>query len=121
MARVRKYPTICYLVVSIIPLIPGASLYYTMQQAVDGAMDRFVSQGLFTAEVTGIMAASIILISSLVRMFLGRHKTNHYNSSVGISFRRRCCFFLNPEAAFQSPAFLQGPPCTLPGHRSAGR
>ena len=77
MARVRKYPTICYLVVSIIPLIPGASLYYTMQQAVDGAMDRFVSQGLFTAEVTGIMAASIILISSLVRMFLGRHKTNH--------------------------------------------
>lgn len=48
-----------------------------MQQAVDGAMDRFVSQGLFTAEVTGIMAASIILISSLVRMFLGRHKTNH--------------------------------------------
>ena len=77
MARVRKYPTICYLVVSIIPLIPGASLYYTMQQAVDGTMDRFVSQGLFTAEVTGIMAASIILISSLVRMFLGRHKTNH--------------------------------------------
>ena len=39
MARVRKYPAICYLVVSIIPLIPGASLYYTMQQAVaDGTV-----------------------------------------------------------------------------------
>lgn len=71
MARVRKYPTICYLVVSIIPLIPGASLYYTMQQAVDGTMDKFVSQGLFTAEVTGIMAASIILVSSLVRICMG--------------------------------------------------
>lgn len=71
MARVRKYPTICYLVVSIIPLIPGASLYYTMRQAVDGAMDKFVSQGLFTAEITGIMAASIILVSSLVRICMG--------------------------------------------------
>lgn len=77
MARVRKYPTICYLVVSIIPLIPGASLYYTMRQAVDGAMDRFVSQGLFTAEVTGIMAASIILVSSLVRIFLSQKSGKH--------------------------------------------
>ena len=84
MARVRKYPTICYLVVSIIPLIPGASLYYTMQQAVDGAMDKFVSQGLFTAEVTGIMAASIILVSSLVRICMGwraMRKHRQYASS----------------------------------------
>lgn len=84
MARVRKYPTICYLVVSIIPLIPGASLYYTMQQAVDGAMDHFVSQGLFTAEVTGIMAASIILVSSLVRILLGRKKEKSRKTSAGI-------------------------------------
>lgn len=71
MARVRKYPTICYLVVSIIPLIPGASLYHTMRLAADGAMDRFAAQGLFTAEETGIMAASIILVSSLVKIYMG--------------------------------------------------
>ncbi len=69
MARVRKYPTICYLVISILPLIPGASLYHTMRYAVDASMERFVYQGLFTAELAGIMAASIILVSSVVRMY----------------------------------------------------
>ena len=69
MARVRKYPTICYLVVSIVPLIPGASLYYTMVYATDRAMDHFVTQGLLTAQTTGIMAASIILVSSLVKIY----------------------------------------------------
>ncbi|MDY3781840.1 MAG: threonine/serine exporter family protein [Candidatus Faecousia sp.] len=72
MARVRKYPTICYLVISIVPLIPGASLYYTMRRAADGAMDKFVSQGLFTAETAGIMAASIILVSSLVKIYYAK-------------------------------------------------
>ena len=74
MARVRKYPTICYLVVSIIPLVPGAGLYHTMRWAVDGSLDRFVSQGLNTAAVAGTMAASIILVSSLVRMYTDRKR-----------------------------------------------
>ena len=74
MARVRKYPTICYLVVSIIPLVPGAGLYHTMRWAVDGSLDRFVSQGLNTAAVAGTMAASIILVSSLVRMHTDRKR-----------------------------------------------
>ena len=78
MARVRKYPTICYLVISIVPLIPGASLYYTMRRAADGTLDAFVTQGLFTAELAGIMAASIILVSSLVKIYSGwKHPRSH--------------------------------------------
>lgn len=69
MARVRKYPTICYLVVSIIPLIPGASLYYSMCHAVDGNLQLFVHRGVYTAELAGIMAASILLVSSIVRLY----------------------------------------------------
>ena len=69
MARLRKFPTICYLVVGIIPLIPGAGLYYTMCWAVDGSMSQFVDQGLRTAGTAGVMAASIILVSSLVRIY----------------------------------------------------
>ena len=77
MARVRKYPTICYLVVSIIPLIPGAGLYHTMRWAVDGSIDQFVSQGFSTAAIAGVMAASIILVSSLVRMYTDRRVKKH--------------------------------------------
>lgn len=74
MARVRKYPTICYLVVSIIPLVPGAGLYHTMRWAVDGSMNQFAAQGLRTAAIAGVMAASIILVSSLVRMYTDRRR-----------------------------------------------
>ena len=36
LARVRKYPAISYLLVSVFPLLPGAGVYYTMNHAVRG-------------------------------------------------------------------------------------
>lgn len=68
MARIRKYPAISYLVVSIFPLIPGASVYYTMNYAVRGQMDAFAQQGLNTAAIAGIMAAAILLGSTTIRL-----------------------------------------------------
>ena len=69
MARIRKYPAISYLVVSIFPLIPGAGVYYTMQYAVQGNMDRFASQGMHTGAIAGIMAVAILLVSTSVRLW----------------------------------------------------
>lgn len=74
MARIRRYPTTCYLVVSIIPLIPGAGIYHTMRYAVDGSMALAASQGLQTAELAGTMAASIILVSSITKVVTSRRK-----------------------------------------------
>lgn len=72
MARLRRYPTTCYLVVSIIPLIPGAGLYHTMRYAVDGSMALAAAQGLQTAGLAGTMAASIILVSSITKIVTNR-------------------------------------------------
>ena len=69
MARIRKYPAISYLVVSIFPLIPGAGVYYTMSHAVQGDMDRFASQGMHTAAIAGVIAVGILLVSTAVRMY----------------------------------------------------
>ena len=69
MARIRKYPTISYLVVSIFPLIPGAGVYYTMRHVLDGNMEMFVKQGVHTAAVAGIMAIGILLISTTFRLY----------------------------------------------------
>lgn len=69
MARIRKYPAISYLVISIIPLIPGAGVYYTMNHAVQGRMEQFASQGMHTAAIAGIMAVGILLISTSFRLF----------------------------------------------------
>lgn len=69
MARIRKYPAISYLVVSVFPLIPGAGVYYTMNYAVRGQMSLFASKGMHTAAIAGIMAVGILLGSTVFRMY----------------------------------------------------
>ncbi len=69
MARIRKYPAISYLVVSIFPMIPGAGVYYTMNYAVQGQMDLFAQKGMFTAAVAGIIAVGVLLGSTVFRMY----------------------------------------------------
>ena len=68
MARVRKYPAISYLVISLIPLIPGSNIYYTAQQAVQGHMEGFIREGTLLVITAGVMAAGIILVSSAARI-----------------------------------------------------
>lgn len=78
MARLRKYPAISYLVVSIFPLIPGAGVYYTMSYAVQGEMELFASKGMFTAATAGIIAVGILLGSTVFRMFFEwKHHLHH--------------------------------------------
>lgn len=76
MARVRKYPAISYLVVSIFPLIPGAGVYYTMNNVVRGDMEAFAARGMHTIAIAGIMAVSILLGSTVFRMY-SDWKTKH--------------------------------------------
>ena len=69
LARIRKYPAISYLVVSVIPLIPGAGVYYAMEHAVRGQMAAFASTGMRTAAIAGVMAVGILLVSTSFRLF----------------------------------------------------
>jgi uncharacterized membrane protein YjjP (DUF1212 family) len=68
MARIRKYPAISYLIVSIFPLIPGAGVYYTMNHALHGDMSAFADRGFHTAAIAGVMAAGILLATTTVRI-----------------------------------------------------
>ena len=67
MARVRKYPAISYLVVSIFPLLPGAGIYYTISAFVQGDMASFASTGSHTIAIAGVLAVGILIISTSVR------------------------------------------------------
>ena len=69
MARIRKYPAISYLVVSIFPLIPGASVYYTMTHAVKGDMASFADMGMRTIAIAGAIAVGILLVSTAFRIW----------------------------------------------------
>ena len=69
MARIRKYPAISYLVISVLPLIPGAGIYYAMQQAILGNMESALAYARSTLATAGVMAAGILVVSTSVRMW----------------------------------------------------
>lgn len=78
MARVRKYPAISYLVVSLFPLIPGAGIYYTMYYAVHGNMERFAAEGTRTGAIAGVMAVGVLLVSTIVRLSYTWKENRHH-------------------------------------------
>jgi uncharacterized membrane protein YjjP (DUF1212 family) len=68
MARRRKCPAIGYLIIGLISLIPGSSLYYTINHVLKGEMSQFADRGMKTITIAGLMAAGILLVSTSVRM-----------------------------------------------------
>lgn len=70
MARVRKCPVTGYLLISFLPLVPGAGIYYTMEYALQGNTQMFLSQGLHTLGLAGSLAVGVLVMASLVRLLL---------------------------------------------------
>lgn len=81
MARVRKYPAISYLISSLLPLIPGSGIYYAAQQAVQGNSEGFVAYGAKTLAIAGVMAVGILLVVTLTKAWVSRHKSHSILSS----------------------------------------
>lgn len=76
MARIRKYPALPYLVISILPLLPGAGIYYTANSLVLNDMHNFGVYGRSTVAISGAMAVGILMVSTIVRLWTVwyRHK-----------------------------------------------
>ena len=67
-ARIVKTPTTTFLVPSLIPLIPGGSLYYTMNYALNEQWSAFGSKAFYTLELAAALALGIIAVTTLTRM-----------------------------------------------------
>lgn len=68
MARIRKHPATPFLVISLLPLIPGGGIYRAVNFAVRGNMGMFADTAIHTAAVAGILAVGILMASSTVRV-----------------------------------------------------
>lgn len=77
LARVEKTPTTTFLVPSIVPLIPGGALYYTMNYALNKQWSAFAQQAFYTLQLAFSLAAGIIAVTTLMRIFqtVLAHKT----------------------------------------------
>lgn len=67
MAMLRKAPVTIFLVTSMIPLVPGGTIFYTMQQLILGNTKEAFQLGLYTFEIAGSIALGILLMAFLIR------------------------------------------------------
>lgn len=67
-ARVIKTPTTTFLVPSLIPLIPGGALYYTMNYALNEQWPAFADKAVYTLGLAAALALGIIAVTTLTRM-----------------------------------------------------
>ena len=67
-ARIFKAPATVFLVVGIIPLVPGGGIYYTMEALINSDMAAFVHKGMETAASAGAIAVGCSLVSSVARI-----------------------------------------------------
>ena len=68
LARLLHTPTTTFVISSLIPLIPGGSLYYTMAAMLEGQTDGFVERAIYTLELTAALALGIVLSGAVARM-----------------------------------------------------
>ena len=68
MARVLKTPTTTFITTSLVPLIPGGSLYYTMSSAFEGDLTRFLERALYTLQLAASLALGIMVATAATRI-----------------------------------------------------
>ncbi len=70
MARIRRCPVTGYLQVALLPLVPGAGIYYTMRYCVEGETQLFLSTLLHTFGFAAALSIGAMLTSSVLRALL---------------------------------------------------
>ena len=68
LARVLKTPTTTFLMTSLIPLIPGGSLYYTMVYAFGGNTQGFATKAIYTLQLASALALGIITVTAVAKI-----------------------------------------------------
>ncbi|ERI90352.1 hypothetical protein HMPREF1982_03955 [Clostridiales bacterium oral taxon 876 str. F0540] len=80
-ARILKAPVTIFSICSIIPLVPGGAMYYTMLESIQGNINKFLSTGLDALSSAGAIAAGILLASSITKLILVFNSKKRISSS----------------------------------------
>ncbi|WMJ81279.1 threonine/serine exporter family protein [Clostridium sp. MB40-C1] len=73
-ARVLKAPVTIFLICAIIPLVPGAGMYYTMLESTKGNIDTSLGIGLETLSLAVTIAVATILVASITKVIMSIKK-----------------------------------------------
>lgn len=78
-ARILKTPTVSILIPSVLPLIPGGMLYYTMRYAIAKQWGPFMENGALTISIALSIALGIITVSTTVKLFFYKNPQKSQN------------------------------------------
>ena len=67
-ARIYKVPVTVFLIVALLPLVPGSGIYYTMEYCINGNLEMFLKEGVHTVFIAGALAIGILVVSSLTSL-----------------------------------------------------
>lgn len=73
-ARIVKSPTTLFLVPTVVPILPGGFLYYTMLYAVQGDWPMFLSKGILTLSTAAAISVGMLVGSSMYTSVLSIRK-----------------------------------------------
>ena len=76
MARILKTPTTTFITTSLIPLIPGSSLYYTMAYAFNSDVNNFFTKAVYTLQLASCLALGIIIAVTLTQIITRSKEKN---------------------------------------------
>ncbi len=68
MARILKTPATPIVTTSLIPLIPGGSLYYTMAYVFESDFSKFIEKALSTLKLASALALGIIVVTAISQL-----------------------------------------------------
>ncbi len=67
-ARLYKCPATVFLVIGIIPLVPGSGIYYAMHHLVSGNYTSFADTAMQTAVCAGSIAVGVSVVTAITRL-----------------------------------------------------
>ena len=68
-----KAPATIFLIIGILPLVPGSGLYNAMDHLISGDSVMFAQVGLETASYAGAIAVGVSMVSSVARLLFRKH------------------------------------------------
>lgn len=67
MARVLKSPTTTFIITSLVPMIPGGSLYNTMVSVFKNNEGDFIQRAVHTLELAAALALGVVAVTTFMR------------------------------------------------------
>lgn len=72
MARILKTPAITFCIISLIPLVPGSSLYYSIASVLGGSAEDFFGKTAYTLSLAAALSLGIIIVAAFSKSLSSR-------------------------------------------------